>query len=65
MIRRRTGVLADEVVHEAEISVPSSEVPMLAAPVLGIEDEERAATLLRGVKGKRLLYRQPDEAQNA
>jgi ISXO2 transposase-like protein len=32
---------------------------------LRIEDAERAATLLRGVKGKRLLYRQPDEAANA
>jgi ISXO2-like transposase domain len=32
---------------------------------LGIEDEERAATLLPGVNGKRLLYRQPDEAPNA
>jgi transposase-like protein len=32
---------------------------------LGIDDTERAATLLRGAKGKRLLYRQPDEAQNA
>jgi hypothetical protein len=30
---------------------------------LGIEDAERAATLLRGTKGKRLLYRQPDIAQ--
>ena len=29
---------------------------------LGIEDAERAATLLRGTKGKRLLYRQPNEA---
>jgi hypothetical protein len=27
---------------------------------LGINDAERAAALLRGVKGKRLLYRQPD-----
>jgi transposase-like protein len=32
---------------------------------LGIEDTERAAILLRGTKGKRLLYRQPDEAPNA
>jgi hypothetical protein len=32
---------------------------------LGIEDAERANTLLRGIKGKRLLYRQPDEATNA
>jgi transposase-like protein len=31
---------------------------------LGIEDTERAATLLRGTKGKRLLYRQPNEAPN-
>jgi len=28
-------------------------------------DAERAAELLRGAKGKRLLYRQPDEAANA
>jgi transposase-like protein len=27
---------------------------------LGIDDAERAAALLRGAKGKRLLYRQPD-----
>jgi len=27
---------------------------------LGIGDAERATALLRGVKGKRLLYRQPD-----
>ena len=31
---------------------------------LGIEDMERAAILLRGAKGKRLLYRQPDQATN-
>jgi len=29
-----------------------------------ITDAERAAELLRGAKGKRLLYRQPDEAPN-
>jgi transposase-like protein len=29
---------------------------------LGYEDTDRAAALLRGVKGKRLLYRQPDGA---
>lgn len=29
---------------------------------LGIDDTERAAALLRGAKGKRLLYRQPDGA---
>jgi transposase-like protein len=32
---------------------------------LGYDDVERAAALLRGVKGKRLLYRQPDEATHA
>ena len=30
-----------------------------------ISDVERAETLLRGAKGKRLMYRQPDQAQNA
>jgi hypothetical protein len=30
---------------------------------LGIDDVERAVTLLRGAKGKRLLYRQPDIAE--
>src|SRR5204862_2477176 len=29
---------------------------------LGYDDTERAEALLRGAKGKRLLYRQPDEA---
>ena len=29
---------------------------------LGIEDAERTAALLAGAKGKRLLYRQPNEA---
>ncbi len=32
---------------------------------LGIEDAERADALLRGIKGKRLLYRQPNQAPNA
>jgi hypothetical protein len=32
---------------------------------LGINDAERAAALLRGAKGKRLLYRQPDSAAHA
>jgi hypothetical protein len=32
---------------------------------LGIEDAERAEALLRGAKGKRLYYRQPDEAPHA
>jgi transposase-like protein len=32
---------------------------------LGIDDTERAAALLRGAKGKRLYYRQPNEAPNA
>jgi transposase-like protein len=32
---------------------------------LGIEDAERADALLRGAKGKRLLYRQPNQAPNA
>src|ERR1700726_2097868 len=32
---------------------------------LGIDDAARAAALLRGAKGKRLLYRQPDETPNA
>jgi len=31
---------------------------------LGYEDADRAAALLRGTKGKRLLYRQPDGATN-
>ena len=30
-----------------------------------LTDAERAAELLRGAKGKRLLYRQPDETRNA
>ena len=30
-----------------------------------VSDAERAAYLLRGAKGKRLLYRQPDEAGHA
>jgi transposase-like protein len=30
-----------------------------------ISDSERADTLLRGAKGKRLMYRQPDQAANA
>jgi hypothetical protein len=32
---------------------------------LGIDDTDRAAALLRGAKGKRLLYRQPHGAANA
>jgi ISXO2-like transposase domain len=32
---------------------------------LGYDDAERAAALLRGAKGKRLLYRQPDAAAHA
>jgi len=32
---------------------------------LGINDAERARALLRGAKGKRLLYRQPDGAAHA
>jgi transposase-like protein len=32
---------------------------------LGINDAERAEILLKGAKGKRLLYSQPDKAQNA
>jgi transposase-like protein len=32
--------------------------------VLGIEDFERAAELLRGAKGKRLTYRRPDASPN-
>jgi len=32
---------------------------------LGIDDAERAEALLRGAKGKRLYYRQPNEAPNA
>jgi transposase-like protein len=32
---------------------------------LGYDDAERADALLRGAKGKRLLYRQPDEAAHA
>jgi ISXO2-like transposase domain len=32
---------------------------------LGCDDAERAAALLRGARGKRLLYRQPDEAPHA
>jgi transposase-like protein len=34
-------------------------------PALGVDDAERALALLRGAKGKRLLYRQPHEAPNA
>lgn len=33
-----------------------------ARAALGIDDAERAATALRGVRGKRLTYRRPDEA---
>jgi hypothetical protein len=32
---------------------------------LGIEDAERADALLRGAKGRRLLYRQPNQTPNA
>jgi hypothetical protein len=32
---------------------------------LGIDDSERARVLLRGAKGKRLLYRQPDGTAHA
>src|SRR3984893_7154890 len=32
---------------------------------LGYDDTDRGAALLRGTKGKRLLYRQPNEAPNA
>jgi transposase-like protein len=32
---------------------------------LGIDDDQRAAELLRGAKGKRLMYRQPDKAAHA
>lgn len=32
---------------------------------LGVKDAERAETLLRGTKGKRLLYSQPNKAANA
>jgi hypothetical protein len=32
---------------------------------LGFDDAERTNALLRGAKGKRLYYRQPNEAQNA
>jgi hypothetical protein len=32
---------------------------------VGIDDAERATALLRGAKGKRLLYRQPDGAAHA
>jgi hypothetical protein len=32
---------------------------------LGIEDMDRAEALLRGIKGKRLLYAQPDKAAHA
>jgi transposase-like protein len=30
---------------------------------LGVEDAERAAKIVRGAKGKRLMYRRPDEAR--
>jgi hypothetical protein len=30
---------------------------------LGVEDAERAAKIIRGSKGKRLMYRRPDEAR--
>jgi hypothetical protein len=32
---------------------------------LGIDDTDRTAALLRGAKGKRLLYRQANGAANA
>ena len=32
---------------------------------LGIDDATRAETLLKGAKGKRLMYRQPNGAANA
>jgi hypothetical protein len=32
---------------------------------LGVDDIARAEELLRGAKGKRLMYRQPAEASNA
>jgi hypothetical protein len=32
---------------------------------LGIEDAERAATVLEGIRGKRLTYRSPDESHYA
>lgn len=32
---------------------------------LGVEDAQRAAEFLKGIKGKRLTYRRPDEAQDA
>jgi hypothetical protein len=30
---------------------------------LGVEDFQRAAAILKGIGGKRLTYRRPDEAQ--
>ena len=32
---------------------------------LGVEDKERAAKIVLGAKGKRLMYRRPDEARQA
>jgi hypothetical protein len=32
---------------------------------LGVDDAERAENLLKGAKGKRLMYRQPRGAENA
>ncbi len=36
-----------------------------ARSAMGIEDAERAAMVVRGAKGKRLMYRRPDEALSA
>ena len=32
---------------------------------LGVEDKSRAARIVRGAEGKRLMYRRPDEARPA
>ena len=32
---------------------------------LGVNDNERAAQALKGIAGKRLTYRRPDQSQNA
>jgi hypothetical protein len=39
--------------------------PVPVGAALGYDDAERANALLRGAKGKRLLYQWPDEATHA
>ena len=44
---------------------PSSISATTPRSALGVTDAERADELLRGAKGKRLMYRQPDQAAHA